>query len=275
MKEKIGLIGGDLRQKYLLDSLNRTTICFGNDSIIEKGNSLKSSSLSDLLMECNVLLVPVPFSKDQHSIYARYFMEEIPIHLLIDEISSKHLLIGGPFSAVLKKSISSKGARFIDITCLETFKMQNAIPTVEGVISELIHKRDQTIHGSKALIIGYGYCGERMAKILLGMGAKVDIYSENAFEKSKCKINGLNCIDQLCPVNQFDFIINTIPKVIISLEDIEHSRLLIDITESYSAETDNFVQMRGIPGRFSPKTAGRIMGELINDVINNVTGEDG
>lgn len=273
MRKTIGVIGGDLRQKYLADALHMPVVFFANESIQENKNVSKCHNLNAFFLESDVIVVPIPFSRDQKNIYTKYFVEEVAVDSFINHLTKTHLIIGGPFSATETKKIKDQGAKLIDITALETFKLMNAIPTAEGVISEVIIKLDQTIHNSLALVLGYGYCGKRIAQSIKCLGGSVEIYTENSLEKRAIVSDGYKRA-QISQNISYDYTINTIPKVILSQNEIDSKMLFIDITEAYTWESDFFVKMRGIPGRFSPRTAGVIISELLNDLILSITGEN-
>lgn len=274
MKKTIGIIGGDLRQKYLADTLLMPGVFFANESIKDEENMRKCHNLNALFLESDIIIVPIPFSRDQINLFTRYFIEHVSIHSFLKYITTAHIIIGGPFSETESKKIKDLGGKLIDITALETFKLMNAIPTAEGVLSELINKTDRTLHSSYALILGYGYCGKRIAQCIDCLGGTVEVYTENNLEKRTVTSDGFKLIENLSPMKDYDYVINTIPKVIFSQDMIESNMIFIDITEAYSWESDFFVKMRGIPGKFSPRSAGTIIGELLNDLIISITGEN-
>lgn len=275
LKNTIGIIGGDLRQRYLAEVLEMPIVFFANEKIDEKETVTKSNCLSDLFLSSEIILVPIPFSKNQTHVYAKHYVDPISIDAFISNLSKNHIIIGGPFSGEVIQKIKNQGAKFIDITSLETFKEKNAIPTSEGVIAEIVHRLTSTIYKSQGLILGYGYCGKRLTNSLKALGAELDLYTENSIEKKTALKNGLTIIKPFHQSKHYDYIINTIPKVILHTEDIlNNTTLFIDITEAYQMDHDCFVKMRGIPGSLSPKSAGAIIGELVNDLVINIMGED-
>jgi len=275
VKKAIGIIGGDLRQRYLADVLLKPVVFFANESINERETVIKVCNLSDIFLESDIIIAPIPFSRDKKHVYSKYFVEVVSIESFISKITKDNIIIGGPFTDEVLADFKNIGCSVIDITDIETFKLKNAIPTAEGVIAEIIHKLDCTIHGSKGLILGYGYCGKRMAKNLKDLGASVEVYTLNSIEERAVPNNGLNLLCELPPNKKYNYIINTIPKVVLEAERIlACTTLFIDITEAYQMDHDCFVKMRGIPGRFSPRTAGTIIGEILNELIKSVTGEN-
>lgn len=272
MKKTIGIIGGDLRQRFLSEVLEMPVVFFANEIIQEDKKIKKVTLLSELVENCDLIILPIPFSKDKKNIYSIFWNEEIPVRDFILSLKKNNIIIGGPFTKEEEKSIKEKGVKIIKITDLETFKSKNAIPTAEGVISEIICKLDTTIYNSHGLVLGYGYCGKRISKTLVDLGAKIDVYTEDEYEKKEIIKKNLNLLEDFN--NSYDFIINTIPKAILLTEEIlKTTNIFIDITDAYNIENSIFIKMRGIPGKYSPRAAGIIIGEIINDITKNIIGE--
>lgn len=275
MKKTIGLIGGDLRQRYVAEVLEMPVVYFANESINEKETVTKANYLSELFLESDLIIVPIPFSRDNKHVFTKYFVDSISINSFITNLNKNNIIIGGPFTDEIMQEIKKQKAKVIDITALETFKMKNSIPTAEGVLAEIIHKLNSTINNSNGLILGYGYCGKRLALNLKDLGANIDIYTQNAIEQRSATVKDFNLVHHFEHTKHYDYIINTIPKEIMSQEEIlDSTEFFIDITEAYQMDHDCFVKMRGIPGRFSPKSAGKIIGEIINDLVISITGEN-
>ena len=166
-----------------------------------------------------------------------------------------------------------KEPKFFDLTSLETFKLRNAIPTSEGVLSEMIVQSNISIYKSRVFLLGFGNCGKRLSKILSNMGAQVEIYTEDEFEQKKAKIYGFETKTEVPDLGSYDFIVNTIPKKIIKQFNPKYN-LMIDITDAYNFLSEKFIKMRGIPGKYSPKTSGIVIGELVNEVLKSMIGEN-
>lgn len=275
LKKTIGIIGGDLRQRYVAEALKTPVVFFANESINEKETVTKCNYLSELFLVSDMIIVPIPFTRDNKHVFVKYCVDSILIDAFIPNLTKDHIIIGGPFTEESLRSIKEKNAKVIDITALETFKMKNAIPTAEGVIAEIIHKLRITIHESKGLILGYGHCGKRLANSLKNLGSQINIYTENTIEQREAVAKGYDLLHNFEQPQKYDYIVNTIPKTIMTPDEILRSTsLFIDITEAYQMDHDCFIKMRGIPGRFSPNTAGTIIGEIINDLVISITGEN-
>jgi len=163
--------------------------------------------------------------------------------------------------------------------------IKNAIPTSEGVLAYLLMNRKQTLEGSRALVIGYGICGRDLADRLRGLGVRVSALVRNREKAAMAAADGVKPIylNQL-PERPFDIIINTVPQKVLTNEmlDITAGALLIDIASApYGFDMEHAKRLNskstllpGIPGKNAPQTAGEILGEYIDFVLQKGRGGD-
>ncbi len=59
--------------------------------------------------------------------------------------------------------------------CPEELAVANAVPTAEGAIQIALEELPITLHGARALVIGYGRLGKALAQRLDGLGARVTV----------------------------------------------------------------------------------------------------
>lgn len=260
----IGLIGGDTRYKFLKDLLAFNIGVYGN-ALIDTNNRKKT--VDELISAYNIIIVPIPFSKDGKTLYMKYFDEGLDIDFFMEKLSNKHILLGGPFFSQVNLIAKARGIKLIDITAMESFKRKNAIPTIEGVIAKLINSTKETLFNSHILVLGYGYCGKRCVKVLSSLGANVFVYTESNVEKYNAIHEGYKIYkkDDSC----IRHVINTIPVKTLSI-NYEENSLFIDITDAYQIENSNVIKMRGIPGRVAPLYSAQIIGETISEIIKNM-----
>ena len=157
--------------------------------------------------------------------------------------------------------------------------LKNAVATAEGAIAESFMMSDINIENSKCLVTGYGRCGRVLAQKLLRMGAEVTVTARSVEACFKAAMGDCHTIllDQLGSDNkldQFDFCYNTIPAPVLNRDILSKFRqniVILDIA-SMPGETDfSYLDERGIryrhslgiPGRYSPKTSGEILGEAV------------
>lgn len=264
---KIGVIGGDLRQLYLIEELALPVICYGNNKV---KNIQVYNDLDSFLDRCNTIVTSIPFTKDGENLFTPFWDEKISIKHLISKLSDKHILIGGPFLHTDRY----KEFKWIDITRNCKFKELNAYLTAEGVISKMIEKLTIALCDSNVIVLGYGYCGKKISEYTSMLGAETTVFTIKDNEVKECENKGYKVV--VNPGNiilkDYDYIINTIPAKLIELEeDLNNDYIFLDITNIYeSGNKDWFIKMRGIPGTYSPKTSGKIIGSVIKEIIKEV-----
>lgn len=173
-KINIGILGGDYRYKILknlfeADGLDVKT--FGNIHIENN-----SSSLDEMLDNTDLLIGPIPYTKDKK--YINLFCEDkISISELLLKMKSKKItcFVAGVIDEEFKNKVKSCEIKVYDFFEIETVAVKNAVPTAEGAIMTAMEESEKTLFGSNNLILGYGRCGKILAHTLKGLGANVSV----------------------------------------------------------------------------------------------------
>ncbi|MCL1878965.1 MAG: hypothetical protein FWF80_08900 [Defluviitaleaceae bacterium] len=190
------------------------------------------------------------------------------------------------FSGIRNKYLSEKCAKYgIAYYVMMDDKgvtVKNAVPTSEGVISYLINSLNRTVANSRILVIGYGVCGRDLSLRLTALGANVYALVRNREKECAAYADSATPIyhDEMCD-HTFDAIVNTVPKCVLSDEDLKHTNqaVLIDIASKpygFNMELAKKINSKsallpGLPGKLSPQTAGEILGEYIDFVLRGTT----
>lgn len=161
---------------------------------------------------------------------------------------------------------------------------KNAIPTVEGIIEDLIINTDITLYDSNIMVIGYGNIGKRLCDILKYMGANitVGIIDENDIDILQNK--KLDYIFTDDKSNYYDalekseIIVNTAPSRVIDEGCISHlnrDSYILDISSSPYGIDEEVLNLNNIknkiyssiPGKIAPKTSGLILSKRIESIL--------
>lgn len=165
----------------------------------------------------------------------------------------------------------------------QTVQKENAIPTVEGIVADLVMNTDITIDNSKIMVIGFGNIGKYLTKILREMGSDVvvGIIREADFDK----LNNMNfsafytgSIQMDRHLIDTDMIVNTAPTLVITEEHIKYFKkdvYILDVASAPYGIDMNALKgcgipykiYSGIPSKVAPKTAGKILTKKINSII--------
>ena len=274
---KFGILGGDLRYKTIFYLLKKEgyKVCSVCNHYIDDGVRKDD----DIFFEgTDVIIAPIPFSKDNEKIFLTDCME-----MKIDDLFRKmnkydiKLIIGGVISNKVRENAAKYGIRIFDFFEHEAVAVLNAIPTAEGAILKAIEESDRTIFESRCIIFGYGRCGKFLAKDLKGLGADVSVTFRNERDEAYIKsfgYKGINLYDVKSQIYEFDFLFNTIPAPVIDkgiIKKLNQDCVIIDLAQAPGGVDFGFARERnikafycpGLPGRVAPVTAAEILKDAI------------
>lgn len=280
-----GILGGDYRYKFLYEMLlkeDKIVKIYNNEYIKE---DKKSKNFNLFLQDLDVLIAPIPFSKDNMNIFIPNF-EDISIEKLFEKMEKNNikLLAGGVFSDEIVKKSKEKNIKIFDFFKEESVAILNAIPTAEGAIQTAMEESNKTIYDSECLVLGYGRCGSILANTLKGLGANVTVSYRKKKDYAYIKAYGLNDINLYKikeKIKNFDFIFNTIPHTILNeeiLKEMDNSTIIVDLAQAPGGIDYNFARdlglkalyCPGLPGRVAPFTAGKILKECILEYCDEI-----
>ncbi len=285
---KFGIIGGDLRQYYLAQSLkadNNTVLINGFDEkLINQNNisiNLKNCSLEKLTDTSEFIVLPVPITRDRKYLNSPFKNEKIKLDSYFFNLLENKKVFGGIISSI-EKSVKNRQISLYDYY-REDFKILNAVPTAEGAVNTALNNMDKTLCDSQCLVMGYGRIGKVLADILEKSGAEVTVAARKiqdyAWITAK-KYNFIN-ISHLSSeqnLNRYDIIFNTIPYILLNepiLKKLSSNTLIIDLAsepggvDKNSAKNLglNSIHALGIPGKLFPDTAGKIVKQTLYKII--------
>ena len=135
---------------------------------------------------------------------------------------------------------------------------------------------------NKVLVLGYGRVGKVVAQKFFGLSARVtcaarkpsDLAWINAFGYNALNINKLGK-----ELEEFDIIINTVPKIIINEEHMKYMKknvLMIDLASNPGGIDREAAKKMGLrliwalalPGKVAPLTSAKFIKETIYNVLS-------
>lgn len=282
--DTIVIIGGDLRQIYMANILYNkglNILVYGLDNPTLDANCKKAKSLKDAINTGHIIIGPIPITRDKTHIYSKDEKKDLKISTLIEELHDEQIFIGGNIPALLSQNCISKSIPYFDLMKDEKITILNSIATAEGTIMEAIKNSTRNLHGSKCIILGYGKCATVIAKKLSSLDAKVCICarkSENLASAESFGYDGILLNELMNHISNFEFIINTIPSIILTkefLEKVSPETTIIDIASSpggldydYAKENNmNAHLCLGLPGKVAPKTSANILVDAILKIL--------
>lgn len=266
------VLGGDVRQFYLAEKLKakgeNVEVYFKSDS---------NFSLKETLEKSDIIICPIPFTKDKENIFFTQGIEALSIEKFLSYVTSRHTIWGGNIPKYIKSQLEKRNIKYFDFMESEEISVKNAVATAEGTIAEGIRLSTKNLHNSKCLVLGYGRCGKVLAQKLKALDAHVTVGGRsderlaNAFAFGLETVN-LKNLESI--INKFDFIFNTVPELIVGKNLIDLMKkdvLVIDISSAPGGVDFDYCKTLGInanlclglPGKFSPETSANILFDAI------------
>ena len=285
------VIGGDCRQlaiiKELIQGGHRVKVfSLGVPTEGIVGAEI-ASSLDKAVSGADVILLPLPTSRDGKSVNLTSSSENIKLEDVFHAISKceHRLIIGGLISDEIINNALSYGIDMIDYYKSEDLQQKNALPSAEGAIMVAMENTDSVLEGMNVLVCGYGRIGKILASKLKLLGASVSVAARKDAALCEIAMSGFSPIDSR-KINQLtdaskeaNVIFNTVPNLIFTrqiIENIDVDTLYIEIASSPGGIDLQSARSHGmriifapsLPGKYAPASAGEYIFETIKDILD-------
>lgn len=282
----ITFIGGDARQLEVIKKcveMDAVVTLIGYDNLESKFQGVYLKELEEeTLKDTNVLILPIVGTDDEGNIESIFSQKPLKLtkeHLTNLPKSSK--IYTGMARSYLKQMCAGLGLELVELLDRDDVAIYNSIPTAEGTIMMVIQNTDFTIHGSNALVLGFGRTGITLARVLAALGAEVKVAARRPEHLARIYEMGFTPIhinDLEKHAIDIDLLFNTIPQMIVTanvIANLPHHALIIDLASKPGGTDFRYAEKRGIkailapglPGIVAPKTAGNILATVITKLI--------
>jgi dipicolinate synthase subunit A len=189
------------------------------------------------------------------------------------------------FIGVAKQVVQDLAAKFrvpvYQTAEIDEIAVLNSIPTAEGAIARAMNELPITLHGSRSVVVGFGRCGITLARMLLGIGARVYVAARSAAQRARAYEMGISAheLEELpAVVAAADVVFNTVPSLVLTAEVLQAmpvTCLIVDIASAPGGTDFAYAKKRGIkafldlgiPGKVAPRTAGEILARTLPPMI--------
>lgn len=279
---KFLVVGGDLRNVELAKLLKED-----RKIVYTYGMNVNSTEkLETLLEDVEVVIGPIPFSRDGLNVNSKFVESKILIKDLLEKIKGK-ILIAGNISEDVKKLAENYNIQVIDVMNSEKLAVLNTIATSEGTIELMIANTDTIIFESNVLILGFGRVAKTLANRLKGLVKSITCASRENDELAWIEVYGyekmnlndlVKCQESKKYLKNYDVIINTIPSMILDAEKLQYvnkEALLIDLAsnlggidkEEAKKQGLKLIHALGLPGKVAPKSSAKFIKDMIYEII--------
>lgn len=275
----VAVLGGDAREKILVERLAVLGAHLQVVGLPVKGeNIILCNNIAQGLVGVDALILPVPGINDQGHVFTAYLDRPLALsEELLALLAPGSPVLVGMARPKLKEMVVRANLRLIELMNLDEVAILNSIPSAEGAIQVAMEKLPITIHGSSALVLGFGRTGATLARMLGVLGARTVVVARNPAQRARAFEMGLGTADlPELPhlVESADVIFNTIPALVLDEEVLSRVRstvLILDLVSSPGG-TDFETARRlgitalllpGLPGKVAPQTAGEFLARVV------------
>ena len=285
------MIGGDRRNIELARMLyakGHTVKLYGFKNY-EKELPTQCDSLFEAVVGSNYIIGPIPCSHNGEALNAPFHNKPISIEELFSLIKPQQQLLAGVLKPEVLELADKHNVVTIDMLEREELLIRNAIPTAEGAIKIAIDETDITLHGSRAMVIGYGRIGKVLSGMLRGLGVEVLAVVNSDEAAAMAESNGHWSIfhkDMESNMQYADVIFNTVPQILLDKNNMQHIRkdtLIIDLASPpYGVEVNDsrdfglkVLYTNSLPGKIAPVTTASYILETINRILEELAEKEG
>jgi len=293
MNRTIAVIGGDGRYLELIRQLQAlpgtTIILIGFDKLEQGFTGLKQIDFHDLdTANVDAVILPITGTDDNGNVQTVF--SDQPVQLTkqwFQQLKASCLIFTGITNHYLSTAAEEANISLIPLLDRDDVAIYNSIPTAEGTIMMAIENTDYTIHSSRIIVVGFGRVGNTVANKFSAFGAKVSVSANNITDLARITEMGLTAIplkDLHEYTHECDLLINTVPAPVIKKDAISQlptHGLIIDLASKPGGTDFDFAEKRGIkailarslPSIVAPKTAGKILADVIKQILQEERGK--
>lgn len=263
------VMGGDERMVYAARELSADTLFLGEQMDTNK--------------KYDTIVLPMPLSRDGENVACPIEKTQFPFSIITEYAAENARIFAGGTAAVLAEICRENGFMLENYSASETLTLKNAKLTAEAAAMLFVQHSPGSLLGSTVLITGYGRIARFLARELAPFGCNIIIAARKSEARVLAGLDGFSAVDiNEIPdiIGECDYIANTAPAPLFSENDFaklkewtvfeELATVPREPTESLCEKYGGrYVFAGGLPGKFSPETAGKFIAEEINKLIHD------
>lgn len=283
---KLGIIGGDRRELAVADILvargaEVKAVCLPWPDDV----SWVTNRLEDVVEWANVVLTPVGGTDEFGQVSYTIVNGTQPPPRLTDAILRRiapgTVLCIGIARPFLRDAARRYGLRLNEFRERDDFAIRNAVPTAEGALQLAMEDSAVTIFGSDAVVVGYGRAGSALGDRLHLLGARVTVVARSSADRARAMSRAMTAVEFAelgAAAQRADLLFNTVPALVVTEPVLAGTQPEVTIVDLASAPGGvDFVAAKqlgrsarlapGLPGIVAPKSAGRIVADIIETIL--------
>ncbi|OEG00454.1 dipicolinic acid synthetase subunit A [Vulcanibacillus modesticaldus] len=290
----VAFLGGDARQLEVIKKcveMDATVTLIGFDNLESTFQGVHLKELEPKILEdVDCLILPIVGTDEDGYVESIFSKKKLKLtEEFLSHLPKTSKIYTGMARQYLKNLTNDLQIDLVELLDRDDVAIYNSIPTAEGTIMMTIQNTNFTIHGSNAIVLGFGRTGITLARVLGALGAKVKVGARRPEHLARIYEMGLQpfYISELAEqVKDVDLLYNTIPHIIVTakvIANMPHHALIIDLASKPGGTDFRYAEKRGIkallapglPGIVAPKTAGIIISNVLTKLILEQFGDQG
>ncbi|HIV10632.1 MAG TPA: hypothetical protein IAD28_02915 [Candidatus Faeciplasma avium] len=281
------VIGGDSRQIYcagrlaLIEDVNVFTLGLDEDGSGlkqikggSKGSFWETSpmNIASSFPGFDAVILPYLSTKDGLIVSKR---SVIPFSEIKGLIKPGTAVFAGRLTEGETGLLVELGAKVYDWFSDERLTLSNSRLTAEGAAQIIIRRSKRSLGGSKLLILGWGRLARECSELFLRIGAGVSVWARRSESLKQAEKSGCTAIPELMSaLSDADIVVSTVPARILGeaeLSSLKKDSWILELASSPYSFDPSLARLMGIcysiepgiPGRFTPESAGAAMAESV------------
>lgn len=282
--KRIVILGGDERQRYLTEALREAGY-----PVVPAGMPWdvpqEQTDLFALLRNASAVVLPLPATRDGETVSGLRTKEgSLSFRTLAEAVPPDTRILGGAIPAEWRRAAEARGLAMDDYYD-PAVQLRNALPTAEGAIRLAMEALPVTLGGTTFAISGSGRIAGLLAGRLSALGANVVVLARDplarislGFDRVKTlplTDEGLRSIPADCRL-----LFNTVPARVLTPDRVAllpRNCILMELASApggfdplaAGAAGYRVIPAGGLPGKFFPESAGKILAQAIAEAIGD------
>ena len=266
--QNFAILGGDRRQFYLASQLMSAGFSVSCHQVPDLPDT--HPNLHAALERAEAVLLPVPALQTGERICGT---DALPLEAVRQSLRPGARIFGGKLTPGL-----FPGHIQYDYLHDEPLTVQNAALTAEAAVALALESMPAGLSGSRVLIIGFGRIGKCLARKLYALGAAVTVSSRKPADRAWCNALGYQTEQTGAyarGLSQYACVFNTVPAPVLDAAQLSQLRCpVLDLASAPGGlpagidPPETWHHAAGLPGRFAPERAARILKETILRILS-------
>lgn len=273
---KVVVLVGDRREVeaagFFRGWVEEVTLCGCPPGLVPAGVA-HAADLGEALLGADLVVGPVTGIDDLGRLKNAYGLELVLQDSHLAGMRKGGILLVAVTNPGLATMAERAGVKIIPYRDRDDFAILNSIPTAEGAIQLAMVELPVTLHGTTAMVLGFGRTGMTLARALHGLGARTLVVARDSAQLARalemdCRPIPWRDLPEV--LREAVVIFNTVPAPVLNrtlLERADREVLIIDLAsppggvdrEAAQALGIKTIWALGLPGKVAPKSAGRAL----------------